>query len=425
MSSIHRIINTDNLIDLYRYSISKYDSLKAFQILGDNISYSAFNKDVEKMANYFENMKRSAIQIAIENSYYYAVAYFAVIISNNIAVLSNNNLEKYDNKIKIKQKITEELVKKTISDDKSYKEFKYYSNYNNQEPCTIIFSSGTTKEPKAIMLSMENITTNVVSCLNRIMYLPTDKCINVIPQNHIFGLMELLTTIYSGASICVLQSKYQLFNMIDTYDPNYLNLPPILVENLLKEIKQGNIKGKNLRRIMCGGAYIADKIINEYKKYGINIYRCYGLSEAPCIAAGGEYEENNDGLGKVLDCNSVIIDKNGQILVHGKNVMLGYIGNIKQPFVTINHRKYLKTNDIGKIGENGNLYVIGRMDNIISLKNGNKILKETIERRLLEIEGITECRANATNEDIYVEIVTEFPKDAIKRIVLQMQFRRK
>lgn len=176
---------------------------------------------------------------------------------------------------------------------------------------------------------------------------------------------------------------------------------------------------------MCGGAYIADKIINEYKKYGINIYRCYGLSEAPCIAAGGEYEENNDGLGKVLDCNSVIIDKNGQILVHGKNVMLGYIGNIKQPFVTINHRKYLKTNDIGKIGENGNLYVIGRMDNIISLKNGNKILKETIERRLLEIEGITECRANATNEDIYVEIVTEFPKDAIKRIVLQMQFRRK
>ena len=128
MSSIHRIINTDNLIDLYRYSISKYDSLKAFQILGDNISYSAFNKDVEKMANYFENMKRSAIQIAIENSYYFAVAYFAVIISNNIAVLSNNNLEKYDNKIKIKQKITEELVKKTISDDKSYKEFKYYSN---------------------------------------------------------------------------------------------------------------------------------------------------------------------------------------------------------------------------------------------------------------------------------------------------------
>ena len=103
MSSIHRIINTDNLIDLYRYSISKYDSLKAFQILGDNISYSAFNKDVEKMANYFENMKRSAIQIAIENSYYFAVAYFAVIISNNIAVLSNNNLEKYDNKIKIKQ----------------------------------------------------------------------------------------------------------------------------------------------------------------------------------------------------------------------------------------------------------------------------------------------------------------------------------
>ena len=95
MSSIHRIINTDNLIDLYRYSISKYDSLKAFQILGDNISYSAFNKDVEKMANYFENMKRSAIQIAIENSYYFAVAYFAVIISNNIAVLSNNNLEKY------------------------------------------------------------------------------------------------------------------------------------------------------------------------------------------------------------------------------------------------------------------------------------------------------------------------------------------
>ena len=241
MSSIHRIRNTDNLIDLYRYSISKYDSLNAFQILGDNISYSAFNKDVEKMANYFENMKRSAIQIAIENSYYFAVAYFAVIISNNIAVLSNNNFDIYDVKM---------------------------------------------------LLQNSPGITNVVSCLNTIMYLPTDKCINVIPQNHIFGLMELLTTIYSGASICVLQSKYQLFNMIDTYDPNYLNLPPILVENLLKEIKQGNIKGKNLRRIMCGGAYIADKIINEYKKYGINIYRCYGLSEAPCIAAGGEYEEN-------------------------------------------------------------------------------------------------------------------------------------
>ena len=212
--------STNSLIDLYQYSILEYSSLNAFQIEEKFISYKEFSKDVEKVANHFKNINRKLIQISIDSSYYFAVAYFAVIISNNVAVLSNDDLKNFDKQINIEKIITEQLVKNIIEKSKN-ETFECCLNYNTQEVCTIIFSSGTMKKPKGIMLSMENIVTTVVSCLNRIMYLKTDKCINVIPQNHIFGLMELLTTIYSGACICVLQSKYQFFNMLERYNPNY------------------------------------------------------------------------------------------------------------------------------------------------------------------------------------------------------------
>lgn len=418
--------STNSLIDLYQYSILEYSSLNAFQIEEKFISYKEFSKDVEKVANHFKNINRKLIQISIDSSYYFAVAYFAVIISNNVAVLSNDDLKNFDKEINIEKIITEQLVKNIIEKSKN-ETFECCLNYNTQEVCTIIFSSGTMKKPKGIMLSMENIVTTVVSCLNRIMYLKTDKCINVIPQNHIFGLMELLTTIYSGACICVLQSKYQFFNMLERYNPNYLDLPPVLVESLLKQINEKNINISQiqLRRIMCGGSYISDNVIQEYDKHGIKIYRCYGLSEAPCIATGGEYENNNQGVGKLLDCNTVFIDKDGQILVHGKNVMLGYVGNIEQPFVTIDNKKYLKTNDIGKIGIDGNLYIIGRMDNIISLKSGNKISKETIEKRIREIDEIIDCKVFLDKDNICAEVVTDSSDKEMEERILKLTFRRK
>lgn len=98
---------------------------------------------------------------------------------------------------------------------------------------------------------------------------------------------------------------------------------------------------------------------------------------------------------------------------------------IEQPFVTIDNKKYLKTNDIGKLGIDGNLYIIGRMDNIISLKSGNKISKETIEKRIREIDEIIDCKVFLDKDNICAEVVTDSSDKEMEERILKLTFRRK
>ncbi len=409
-----------NLVELYQNSILKYGDFPAFIIKDEKITYNEFDKKVAKLVKYLNKSKCKNIQIATENSFYFAIAYFGVIISNNIAVLNSNDDVQVDIALRLEDPDIEKIIK-----TEEYDEIKYFHEYDNESVSTILFSSGTTGEGKGIMLSMKNILATVLSCVKRVSYFNTDRCINIIPLNHIFGLIgDFLTTFFVGACMCIIETKYEFYYSLEKYKPDYLNLPPILIENLLEEIKkrEQDFTGGNIRRIICAGASISNNIIQEYKKYNINILPCYGLTEAPCVSLCSDFDDKRNGVGKVIDCNEIYLDNNGQILVCGDSVMLGYTSEKENPFITINNKKYLKTKDVGKMDDN-NLFILGRVDNIISLKNGIKVQKESIENKIKNLDTVKEVKVELKNDELIAEVVVEEKyRNEVERNIRRMNF---
>lgn len=415
-------IQINNFVDFYKNTISKYGQLSAFQIDAQMVTYDKLNIDVMKLIASFKDGERKYIQICTENSYYFAIAYFAVILSNNIAVLCDDDKKISDNNIKIDIKLTDEIIDKKLQ-VQYLKKVLYKEDLKNDCVCTIIFSSGTTGKSKAILLSAENILETVIACANKVTYFSTDRCINVIPLIHIFGLIgDFLITFHVGACMCVMSSKYEFYDAIKKYKPTFLNLPPILIESLFYELDKFKEKKICIRRIMCGGADISEKIIDKYKKYNIKVLRCYGLTESPCISLCSDYEKENKGVGKVLDCNKILLDELGQIFVSGKSVMLGYFNQKESPFVNINNQLFLKTNDVGTLDENNNLILLGRADNSISLKNGEKCTKECIEEKINNISGIKESIIYVKSGKIIANVVVYDSNNDIEKKIKEMTF---
>ena len=409
-----------NLVELYQNSILKYGNFPAFKMKDKEITYNEFDKCVAKLVKHLNEFKCKNIQIAIENSFYFAIAYFGVIISNNIAVLNSKD----DVQVEIALRLEDPDIEKIIKTEEY--EIKYFHKYDNESVSTILFSSGTTGEGKGIMLSMKNILATVLSCVKRVSYFNTDRCINIIPLNHIFGLIgDFLTTFFVGACMCIIETKYEFYYSLEKYKPHYLNLPPILIENLLEEIRkrEEGFTGGNIRRIICAGASISNDIIKEYKKYNINILPCYGLTEVPCISLCSDFDDKRNGVGKVIECNEIYLDDNGQIMVCGDSVMIGYTSKKENPFIIINNKKYLKTNDVGKMDDDNNLFILGRVDNIISLKNGIKVQKESIENRIKNLDTVNEVKVKLKNDELIAEVVVEEKyRNEVERDIRKMNF---
>ena len=79
----------------------------------------------------------------------------------------------------------------------------------------------------------------------------------------------------------------------------------------------------------------------------------------------------------------------------------------ENPFIIINNKKYLKTNDVGKMDDDNNLFILGRVDNIISLKNGIKVQKESIENRIKNLDTVNEVKVKLKNDELIAEVVVE------------------
>ena len=185
-----KLSEINNLVELYKISISKYNKLPAFQIGNNTITYSDFNKSVAKAVKYFSAFKNKNFQLSIDNAYFFAIVFFAIMITKNVAVLCSDDLSIENNKLKIEKKITEEKIIKILEQEVA-EEVIYNSNYDNTKLSTIVFSSGTTRKSEGIMLSMQNLIVTVMSCVKRLNYFNSDRCVSIIPLNHIFGLIEI------------------------------------------------------------------------------------------------------------------------------------------------------------------------------------------------------------------------------------------
>ena len=390
----------------------KYSDNIAFKSINKQYTYGDFCNMVKSCVGALSSNKGKCFVIDTNNSLKFAVMYFAIVISGNIAVLMDEQDLKYVD-IKEYEVISESDLDKILE----YKS-DYIEDSHNEDVCTIVCSSGTTSEKKGVMLSQANLLSDMRGGMLLYEYPENAIYVNILPYTHLFGVIaDLLGPLFSGGTICIPNDKIHFFESLRYYRPTNLNLPPALVNAIYAMlISTGSFEmatGGRLKKVMCAGAKLNDDVNELFSQYGLRVYSAYGLTEcSPCVSMNRDHFYRQNSVGQVLPCCSVdIID--GEVTVVGKNVMLGYYKN-KDATNKVLRDGRLYTGDLGYVDDDGFLYLIGRKNSMIVFEDGKKILPEIVENAICQLENIEECLILPEENNCKIKLNNEDLKNVLK-----------
>ena len=321
----------------------------------------------------------------------------------------------------------------------------------------LIFTSGTTGSAKGVCLSHKNVTSNIMSTFGIVKVHRDDQVLSILPLHHTYECtLGFLLVLYSGGCISYCEGLRHITDNILEFKPTVILCVPLLLEKMYKKIestvrkslpeKYANIEGdviaqlpfiikkiviskvKNslggrLRAFIVGAAPLSPDVINSFKNLHIKSIQGYGLTEcSPLVAGNNDFYIKPDAVGLPIPNVSYKIDKPdetgvGEILVKGPNVMLGYYKNEEETKKTIVDG-WFHTGDLGKVDDDGWLYITGRLKTVIVTQNGKNIYPEEIEHYLNENPLISESLVTGVpdekTDEVYVNAQI-FPNlDAIK-----------
>lgn len=319
---------------------------------------------------------------------------------------------------------------------------------------SIVFTSGTSGKSKGVMLTHYNFCSNTYGSCDAI-DLKNGTALLLLPLHHTFGLVtNVFSAISFGYPVYINRSLKRLVSDIQKVKPYILIVVPLMVEAIYKKIwdtakKEGKDKalrilmkfsdillklgidlrrklfrsvlssfGGNLELIICGGAPIDEKYIKDFRSMGVTIQNGYGITECSpvvCVTRGKFAALGSAGV--PLCCNKIRISEEGEIQVSGDNVMVGYYNNEEENAGAFTEDGWLKTGDLGRIDSKGELYITGRIKNLIILANGENISAEAVEQKIYGISYVKEAIAYGENGVIIAEVyLDEEVADAKERI---------
>lgn len=311
-----------------------------------------------------------------------------------------------------------------VTDDKNklIKKFLDSVKHTDKDRFAVLAStSGTDGEMKGVMLSQYNVITNIRGTLeNNVLEDPT---LAFLPMNHTYGFNPcILATLYNGTTLCLnLKTKY-LLKDIKTFNPFFFGAVPMVIEgmydNIIREVKKqnkektfyrtikicsffrkfgidlrhvffGKIICERLRLVVNGGAPLNAEYVRKFDEIGITILNGYGLTEcSPTIAVSRTKNNVPGSAGTIMKHIDVKIAEDGEILVKGPCVMLGYYKN-EEATKACMRNGYFATGDIGHT-DGKVIFVTGRKKNLIILENGKNVAPEYLESRINTIPYVKE-----------------------------------
>ncbi len=472
------------------------------------IKYNTFKQDIEAMSTALLSLglENKKIVLVGNNCYEWCVSYLAITTGNMVVVpidraLPDNELELlikrsgataiiFENKheelvkkllkekdnsveiainmdsieennssqIKIFKKVLEDGKEQILKGNDSYEKIEIDSN----KMAIMLFTSGTTNEPKAVMLSQNNICSNIVAISRYVKLYTIDTLLSFLPLHHTFECtITFLFGLYWGATVAFSDGLKYIAQNLKEYKISVFVAVPVVLEKMYKKIqKEIEDKGKtklisnlskisntllkfkidirkllfkqvleafggNLRVVLYGSAPMNKETIKGYNNFGIELIQGYGLTEtSPVISAETDNKKRPGSVGLVLDNLEVKIeDQNeegiGEIVVKGPSIMLGYYKN-EQETNKVLKNEWFYTGDYGYLDEDKFLYVTGRKKDLIVLKNGKNVYPQEIEFLINKIPYVLESivyERNQSNIDTMLCAKIVYDENMIKELL--------
>ena len=450
-----------------------YDRNKAAIIYKDReYSYKELLTGIKYYSTLLNIKKDSKVVVYVENRPEIIQSFFSIWEKQGIAIVLDagytpeqllyvfNDAEpeyiyatnkNYKNAVVAKEMYGKDIEIINIDDIVVPKEFRpdnYELNVDNvEDTAVILYTSGTTGNPKGVMLSYKNLLSNVnaIKAINLVD--ETDRVLAILPYHHVFPLnINLLMTMYFGTLVVILDelSSEALRHALREYKISVIIGVPRVWEMLHKAImnkinsswitkkifkicqsinskalsrfvfkKVYNELGGSLRVMASGGAKLDPEVSRDYLTLGLPMIEGYGLTEtSPIIAFNKPTNVKAGTVGEIIPDVEVKIAEDGEILVKGANVMKGYYNNPTATKEVIDENGFFHTGDLGKF-DGDHLVIVGRKKEMIVLSNGKNINPADIENEIMKgTDLIKEIAVMEYNNHLMAVVYPDF--DLIK-----------
>ncbi len=303
--------------------------------------------------------------------------------------------------------------------DKGTPDFKTVDR-DRHETAAILYTGGTTGIPKGAMLSHQNIQTSVFNIAHYERSGPSDRALCYLPLNHVFGQIHILgATVHSGGAIVLLPSfdLEQVLEAIHRFQvTKFFGVPTIYIR--LLRIPDLREKIASVSYCFSAAASMAAEVVREWKaQTGLDIHESYGMTESAAMVTYNHYYRHVIGsVGTTanlievqirdLEGNRLEPGERGEICISGPNITKGYLNNPQETEAAF-WGDWFRSGDIGVMDEDGYLFIVDRLKDMI-ITGGENVYPREIEELLYTRPEVLECAVVGLPDDEYGERVTAF-----------------
>ena len=274
---------------------------------------------------------------------------------------------------------------------------------------TIVYTSGTTGDPKGCMITHRNMYVAAAGVVARQPAMfgadgTEATTVLALPLSHVFGRTVLVSCLVGGTRITPVTGFVEMLEALPCVEPTFLTVVPYALEKIRKASLGGPATGTRLRHAICGGASLDPSTAAWFDGLGVTIHQAYGLTEsATAVTVNGPGSDNRRGtVGRPIRGVRVGVAPDGEVLVAGRNVSPGYWGRAR----VTDDAGWLHTGDLGVLDDDGFLTITGRRKEILVTAGGKNVAPTPLEDRVRLHPLVSACMVVGEGRSYVAALVT-------------------
>lgn len=292
---------------------------------------------------------------------------------------------------------------------------------DRSDTAAILYTGGTTGTPKGVMLTHENVNAAIQNVIFHERSSEKDRALLFLPLNHIFGQMHIMNATILSAGCLEMIPAFDIERILDLMESGRVTklfaVPTMYVRFLAVERLTEKLGA--VRYCFSAAASMAAEVVRQWKEQtNLSIYESYGMTESASMLTYNHYYRHvissvgtavsgveiqiRDENGKQMDAG-----ERGEICIRARNIMKGYLNNAKANKTAFWDGRWFRSGDIGFFDENGYLYIVDRLKDMI-ISGGENVYSREVEEVLYTCPEVQECAVIGLPDQEWGERVTAF-----------------